>query len=97
MQGTLSDYYEANDDMILSGAEVIAQISQQYHQDEIPKQLAKHYNNAYPLYKWRVLVNPSSYYVTRDVAVTLTYDNFDLDDKSDVEYYVYGVKKEATK
>ena len=87
------DHYEAPDKILNEGPEIIAQISQQYHQSEIPKQLSIHYNKAYPEYKWRVLVDPENYYVTRDVEITLTYDNFDLDESSDISYLVYGVKK----
>ncbi|XP_015838187.2 uncharacterized protein LOC660127 [Tribolium castaneum] len=93
MLGDVLEHYEATDDMLIEGPQIIAQISQQYPKDSIPKHLATEYNKKYPEYKWRVLVDPDNYYITRDVSLSLSYDNFDLDENSYVWYLVYGVKK----
>lgn len=79
--------------MLLEGPQIIAEISAQYPKSSIPKQLAIHYNKIYPEYKWRVLTNADHHYITRDVSLSLSYDNFDLDEYSYIWYLVYGTKK----
>ncbi|XP_044252685.1 uncharacterized protein LOC123003765 [Tribolium madens] len=93
MLGDVIDHVDATDEMLIEGPQIIAQISQQYPKDSIPKHLAIEYNKKYPEYKWRVLVSPENYYITRDVSLSLSYDNFDLDENSYVWYLVYGAKK----
>ncbi|RZC38642.1 uncharacterized protein BDFB_006553 [Asbolus verrucosus] len=91
--GCVLDHYEAPDNVLLASPQIIAEVSSQYSKEQIPKQLAIRYNKAFPKYTWRVLVDPENHYITRDVSVTLSYDNVDLDETSDISYLVVGVKK----
>lgn len=91
--GGVIDFYEATDDMLLKAPKIIATISQQFERAQIPKELSEAFNKAYPKYQWRTLTDPGDVYLTRDVTLTLTYDNFDLDENSDVSWLVYGVKR----
>lgn len=86
------DFYEADDKILAESPDIIARISAEFPKDEIPKKLYEHYNKAYPQYKWKVISDPSYYYITRDITVTLSYDNFDFDENSNIAYLVFGNK-----